>query len=397
MSFSDVQVKLLTTKLNEKHVRTRIHQGKTLSYIEAWHVIAEANRIFGFDGWDRETIVTECVWQDGKRDPKTCAYAARVRIKVRAGETTICREGSGMGHGSGATLAEAHESALKEAETDAMKRALATFGNQFGLALYDKDQSGVRRRPERSSLAVGITWTLLSGAGARLSRHELPEDFCSAFRQLIETTPRGETLRRIWSRNARTVEHLRRAWPELKTINDTHYSDVLQKLYEQALERLRSTVTSAAGAEEDQPVRQSELSLGLARPKRLRDPDHLRYVASLPCLVCARVPSHAHHLRFAQVRALASKVSDEWTVPLCFTHHRALHDAGQEELWWQVHAIDAKAEAERLWLASHAPRIDREVGSPVPHEVANGSTVNAPGGAEIGSKPGNSPEKSAAE
>ena len=65
--------------------------------------------------------------------------------RVRAGDTVICREGSGVGHGSGATLGEAHESALKEAETDAMKRALATFGNRFGLALYDKNQNGVRR------------------------------------------------------------------------------------------------------------------------------------------------------------------------------------------------------------------------------------------------------------
>jgi DNA recombination protein Rad52 len=180
MPFSEAQLKLLSGKLNERYVRTRTHQGRTLSYIEGWHVIAEANRIFGFDGWDRETIVAECVWQEAKRDPKTCAYAARVRIKVRAGETTICREGSGMGHGSGATLAEAHESALKEAETDAMKRALATFGNQFGLALYDKKQNGVRRRVERGSLAAGVTWTLLSGTGARLSRHELADEFCSA-------------------------------------------------------------------------------------------------------------------------------------------------------------------------------------------------------------------------
>jgi DNA recombination protein Rad52 len=194
MPFSETQLKLLSGKLNEKYVRTRTYRGKTLSYIEGWHVIAEANRIFGFDGRDRETIVAECVWQEAKRDQKACAYAARVRIKVRAGETTICREGSGMGQGSGATLAEAHESALKEVETDAMKRALATFGNQFGLALYDKEQNGVRRRVERGSLAAGVTWTLLSGTGARLSRHELPDEFCSALRELIEATPRVETL-----------------------------------------------------------------------------------------------------------------------------------------------------------------------------------------------------------
>ncbi len=51
--------------------------------------------------------------------------------------------GCGSGHGRANTPGEAHESALKEAETDAMKRALTTFGNAFGLALYDKEQREV--------------------------------------------------------------------------------------------------------------------------------------------------------------------------------------------------------------------------------------------------------------
>ncbi|HEV2161863.1 MAG TPA: DUF968 domain-containing protein, partial [Stellaceae bacterium] len=90
-------------------------------------------------------------------------------------------------------------------------------------------------------------------------------------------------------------------------------------------------------------------------PRRLRDPAHLKYVASLPCLICGRTPAHAHHLRFAQLRSLGSKPSDEWTVPLCPIHHRSLHDAGREEEWWQAKEIDAKAEAERLWTETHQP------------------------------------------
>jgi DNA recombination protein Rad52 len=352
MPFSEAQVRLLSTKLNEKVVRTRQLGGKTLSYIEGWHVIAEANRIFGFDGWDRETIAAECIWQEPKREPKLCAYAVRVRIKVRAGDTMICREGSGVGHGTGATLGEAHESALKEGETDAMKRAFATFGNQFGLALYDKDQNGVRRRPNgKGSAAGGVTWTVLSGTGARLSRHELPERFCGALRELIENAATVHALERVWERNSDTLDHLRKAWPDLKTVNGAHYGDVLQKLYEQKLEGIRglAAITPARGNGAMRQVAE----LPLAAPKRLRDPEHLRYVASLPCLICARTPTHAHHLRFAQPRSLGSKASDEWTVPLCFIHHRSLHDAGDEELWWQVHAVDAKAEAERLWRRTH--------------------------------------------
>jgi hypothetical protein len=349
MPFSEAQVKLLSGKLNEKVVKTRQERGKTLSYIEGWYVIAEANRVFGFEGWDRETIVSECIWQDVKREPKACAYAARVRIRVRAGDTIVCREGSGVGHGTGATLGEAHESALKEAETDATKRALATFGNLFGLALYDKEQNGVRRRRAGTGIAVGIYWVLLSGTGAALSRHELPETYCGALRELLERTPTVDRLQAIWARNAPTIGHLPAAWPDLKTVNGTHYAEVLQRIYEQRVERLKDAAKPPGGPH---PVDPAGQELPLATPKRLRDADHLRFVAAQPCLICGRSPSHAHHLRFAQPRAMGAKVSDEFTVPLCFLHHRALHDSGAEETWWQVHGTDPLAEAKRLWQLS---------------------------------------------
>jgi DNA recombination protein Rad52 len=349
MPFSEAQVKLLSGKLDEKVIKTRQERGKTLSYIEGWHAIAEANRVFGFEGWDRETVVAECIWQDVKREPKACAYAARVRIRVRAGDTVVYREGSGVGHGTGATLGEAHESALKEAETDATKRALATFGNLFGLALYDKEQSGVRRRRAGNGMAVGIYWVLLSGTGAVLSRHELPETYCGALRELLERTLTLDRLQAIWARNAPTIGHLRTAWPDLKTVNGTHYAEVLQRIYEQRGERLKDAVKPSAEAE---PANGSTPELPLVTTKRLRDSDHLRLVAAQPCVICGRTPSHAHHVRFAQPRAMGTKVSDEWTVPLCFLHHRALHDSGAEETWWQVHGTDPLVEAKRLWQLS---------------------------------------------
>ncbi len=84
-------------------------------------------------------------------------------------------------------------------------------------------------------------------------------------------------------------------------------------------------------------------------PRRIRDKEHLRYVARQPCLVCGRSPGHAHHLRFAQPRALGRKVSDEWVVPLCATHHRALHGVGDEENWWKDRSIDPIGHARILW------------------------------------------------
>ncbi len=86
-----------------------------------------------------------------------------------------------------------------------------------------------------------------------------------------------------------------------------------------------------------------------SRPVPVRDKEHLRYVASQPCLVCGRSPGQAHHVRFAQPRAIGRKVSDEWAVPLCATHHRSLHTVGDEEKWWEAGAIDPIAHAERLW------------------------------------------------
>jgi hypothetical protein len=90
-------------------------------------------------------------------------------------------------------------------------------------------------------------------------------------------------------------------------------------------------------------------TLPISAPRRIRDKDHLRYVASQPCLVCGRAPSHAHHIRFAQPRALGRKVSDEWTVPLCATHHRSLHAVGDEQRWWKERQIDPIPHAERFW------------------------------------------------
>ena len=71
-----------------------------------------------------------------------------------------------------------------------------------------------------------------------------------------------------------------------------------------------------------------------AKTIRLKDKEHCRLVARQPCLVCGRLPSDPHHLRFAQPRALGRKVSDEYTVPVCRTHHRELHHYGDETSWW---------------------------------------------------------------
>ena len=80
--------------------------------------------------------------------------------------------------------------------------------------------------------------------------------------------------------------------------------------------------------------------------------EHLRFVASQPCLICGRVPSHAHHIRYAQSKGLGLKVSDEFTVPLCAIHHHHIHATGKEQEWWEGHKIDPLMVAGRLWQQS---------------------------------------------
>jgi hypothetical protein len=94
---------------------------------------------------------------------------------------------------------------------------------------------------------------------------------------------------------------------------------------------------------------------GLAHPetRRIRDHEHIRFVAKQPCLICGRVPSDPHHLRFAQHPTLGRKVSDEFTVPLCRGHHREVHRCGDEPAWWQRVGIDPSTSARTLWLKTH--------------------------------------------
>src|SRR5690349_19395391 len=140
MGFSAKQLQALRRNLSSRHIRTRVSNGRELSYIEGWYAISEANRIFGFDAWNRETVESRCVFARENRGSFLAVYVAKVRITVHAGGATIVREGHGSGEGRGTSPGEVHDIALKAAETDATKRALATFGKPFGLALYRKER-----------------------------------------------------------------------------------------------------------------------------------------------------------------------------------------------------------------------------------------------------------------
>jgi hypothetical protein len=323
MGFSGKQVRALQRGVPARNIRTRHLNGRELAYIEGWHAIAEANRIFGFDGWDRETVEHRCIAARETRGSTLAIYAARVRLTVRADGTTIVREGSGTGEARSNAPGEAHEVALKAAETDATKRALTTIGKPFGLALY------------------------LNGRSRTAPEHKPDQTMTEA-----ASKPRPDPIK------AESEGPGHRVTDDHVTVMQQH-PEPTSRLPSETPPTPADTSILSAGAElpstaPPKPIDKSLLMFG--EPRRERDKDHLRFVATQPCLLCSRVPSDAHHLRFAQPRALGRKVGDQFTVPLCRIHHRQVHECSDESAWWTDLEIDAIEIAKGLWEESRAKR-----------------------------------------
>lgn len=127
-------------------------------YIEGWHAIAEANRIFGFGGWSYEIKgLTKDACTEGKDSNGNPQWQAAYTCLIRVTVDDVVREDVGFGSGFAKNIGDAVEGATKEAVTDALKRALRTFGNPFGLALYDKSRENVgSNEPPFNSEAASI-------------------------------------------------------------------------------------------------------------------------------------------------------------------------------------------------------------------------------------------------
>jgi len=317
MGFTAKQTQALRRGLSSRRIRTREANGRALSYIEGWYAISEANRIFGFDAWSRETVESRCVLARENRGSFLAVYTAKVRITVYADGSTIVREGHGSGEGRGTSPGEVHDIALKAAETDATKRALATFGKPFGLELYRKDKVHAFEHSPTLQPAMG-------GQPPRLGLH--PDD----------TTPIPRPSHYYGRRRHGSMTELLRR----DQANATKDNAMVPPL--------------APAAPNLPPAKIDKSQLAIAEPKRLRDKAHLKFVASQPCLVCGRQPSDPHHLRFAQPRAISLKVSDEFTVPLCRVHHRQLHQVGDEIVWWKGVKVNALEVARSLWEKTHS-------------------------------------------
>jgi DNA repair and recombination protein RAD52 len=150
--------KELGGKLDPKHIKVR--PDSKMSYVEAWFIIEELNRIFGHFGWNIETSYEKVAEQwvassyekneakKAEREPMpdqwAVGYIAKVRLTITLPDSSIVvRERHGAGNGISRQLHDAHEGAVKEAESDGLKRAAMTLGHPLGLALYDKERANV--------------------------------------------------------------------------------------------------------------------------------------------------------------------------------------------------------------------------------------------------------------
>ena len=269
------------------------------------------------------------------------------------------REGIGTGYGRAPQPELAHDIALKAAETDATKRALATFGNPFGLALYDRGQAQVTKA--RTKVAPETTPELaspdlvLTNLEGREVRFKDRADFVAEALRQIDRLDTVDAVYAFWSRNSAAFGKLRIGLEP----GDTTARQLAEALKERARQVGQPQPSISNGATND-PTSGGAQAAGsylIPKEKRIRDSEHLAFVASQPCLICGRRPAQAHHLRFAQPRAMAMKVSDEFTVPVCNTHHDQLHRAGDERAFWAQQGFrDPLKYAARLWEASRGQR-----------------------------------------
>ena len=145
--FNDQQTKALSSELSTDRIKVRDKANIKLSYLEGFDIIDTANNIFGFGGWAYTISSLEQVSQEVNANQNVVVcYKAIVKVDVYDinHSTMISRQDVGFGTGVARSLADAHENSAKEAVTDALKRSLRSFGNQFGNSLYDKSKSVVQ-------------------------------------------------------------------------------------------------------------------------------------------------------------------------------------------------------------------------------------------------------------
>jgi hypothetical protein len=204
-------------------------------------------------------------------------------------------------------------------------------------------------------------WILRSASGADEASFDKPSEFAGALRKAMSEARDIELLFAIWEQNVETVRVLNKSLKQDALPKSGIAPQLVGHLKQCAIALVKpgNRVNREAEGRETIPVLPASARpkidksvLTISEPKRIRCKEHLRFVASQPCVICGRSPSHAHHVRYAQSRGLSLKVSDEFTVPLCAIHHDNIHTTGKEQEWWHERNIDPLKVANALWRQS---------------------------------------------
>lgn len=133
---SSTQQEILLKGINASRIAKRQGGGgRSLSYLEAWDVKAHLIRIFGFGEWSWDVTNAELMFESESSGKWNIGYKVIGQLRIHATNATYTEAAVGS-----ATLpqrGEAHDMAVKTAESDALKRAAINLGDQFGLSLYN--------------------------------------------------------------------------------------------------------------------------------------------------------------------------------------------------------------------------------------------------------------------
>ena len=200
-----------------------------------------------------------------------------------------------------------------------------------------------------------LPWVLIDQDGERRGAFAKPVDFLAAMRRQIDAYRSAKKVESFIHQNRKMLDTMLEHLPDLKSGSGKHYVSLVSRYAARKAKLLESTEASLekGAPEQKEPLENAPGRMNAGGDcTRVRSKDHLRYVSSLPCLVCGRSPSQAHHVRYAQPRGLGLKVGDQWTVPLCNRHHRSLHDSGVERDWWEQNGLNPIDNARKNWRSS---------------------------------------------
>ena len=194
--FNDKQKQVLAYELESSRIKSRSKGNINLSYLEGFDIIETANKIFGHGNWDYSISSLDQVSQElNHNQNNVICYKAIINVVVHDIQHSkhIGREDVGFGTGIAKTLAEAHESGAKEAVTDAIKRAMRSFGNQFGNSLYDKSRKHQNQSQQQQTQQIPPQQQHYQQSTQQM-QNNTPQDYASLYNLGLTIMEQGQNL-----------------------------------------------------------------------------------------------------------------------------------------------------------------------------------------------------------